>query len=220
MTLEELIARFRADADDAIEPYLFSPDEVTAWLNEAQDEAALRARLIFEDTEASVCQIDVLADVATYATHATLFEITKATYTPTDGDAIDLYITDRVQLDRERPDWRSSTEEPFGLIQDDTKVRIVPPPSTTGLLKVEGYRLPLTQMSSDGDTPEVSQIHHRHLVYWALHCAFSKPDSETVDKDKAAVAEAVFIRNFGRRPDAETRKETQANRPQHNQSHW
>lgn len=220
MTLEELRARFRTDADDAIVPYLFSDAEVDAWLNEAQAEAALRARLIYEDSNADVCLIDVVANTATYETHPSLFEVTKATFTPDGGEAIELYITDRVQLDREMPGWRTSTEDPEALIQDDTKVRIVPVPTVEGVLTVEGYRLPMVQMTGDSDTPEIASIHHLHLVFWALHCAFTKPDSETVDKDKAAVAEAAFIRNFGRRPDAETRKETQANRPQHNQSHW
>lgn len=220
MNLEELSARFRTDADDTIVPYLFSDEEVAAWLNEAQDEAAVRARLIFEDSDPDVCQIGVTANTSVYTTHKALFEITKATFTPTDGDPIDLYITDRVQLDREMPGWRSSTGEPEALIQDDKTVRIVPTPDVAGVLAVEGHRLPLETMANDDDEPEIQAIHHRHLIYWALHCAFSKPDSETVDKDKSAVAEAAFIRYFGRRPDAETRKETQANRPQHNQSHW
>ena len=46
MTLEELIASFREDSNDELEPYLWGDEAVTRWLNEAQDEAAVRGRLL------------------------------------------------------------------------------------------------------------------------------------------------------------------------------
>ena len=49
MNLEEAIAQFRVDADDLVEAYLASDVQVTAWLAEAQEEAAIR---VFEEGQA------------------------------------------------------------------------------------------------------------------------------------------------------------------------
>ena len=81
-------------------------------------------------------------------------------------------------------------------------------PSTAGTLYLEGYRLPLKPLVNDTDKPEINQAHHRNLVHWALHRAFSKPDSETIDPQRAATAEAAFTRYFGIAPDSDMRRQT------------
>ena len=220
MNLEALRTQFREEADDKIAPYLFSDDQILAWLNEAEDEAAARARLLAEYSDPAICSITVTANQPTYATHEAVLDITRAAFTPTGGDSTVLFITDRTELDRIKPDWRTSTDEPEYLVQDDTKVQIVPTPTVAGSLDIECNRLPITPMASDADTPEIARAHHRYLVHWALHRAFSLPDTETVDPKKAASGEAAFTAYFGIRPDADTRKATQANRPHHNQTHW
>ena len=64
MTLEELIASFREDSTDKLEPYLWEDETVTRWLNEAQDEAAVRGRLLLDDSTPAVTQIAVTAGQA------------------------------------------------------------------------------------------------------------------------------------------------------------
>ena len=71
MTLAELIAALRTDADDLVaNPYLWSDAELTRWANEAEQEAALRAKLLFDASTTAVCQIAVLAGTTSYALHA------------------------------------------------------------------------------------------------------------------------------------------------------
>lgn len=213
MTLEQLIAQFRADARDNVAPYFFSSDAVTGWLNEAEDEAAIRARLLFDDATVAVCAITVVADTHTYATHAAMLDITRAAFTPTGGEPLALHLVDRTEMERMDPDWRTSTGDPAYLVQDDTRVRMVPTPAVAGALVLECHRLPLVDMEDDDDAPEIAAAHHRHLVHWALHRAFSVPDSETIDPTRSASAEREFTRYFGIRPDAEKRRETSANQP-------
>lgn len=50
MNLTTLLAEFRERAGDTETPYLWSDARATAWLNEAQDEAAIRKRLLFDRT--------------------------------------------------------------------------------------------------------------------------------------------------------------------------
>lgn len=72
----------------------------------------------------------------------------------------------------------------------------------------------------DNDKPEIHQAHHRHLVHWALHRAFSKPDADGADPNKAAMAEAAFTKHFGVAPDADLRRSTRSDEVQTNKVFW
>lgn len=224
MTLAELIAQFRVDADDLVEGYLASDVQVTSWLNEAEEEAALRARLIHDaDTEA-VCSIAVTAGTAAYTLHAAVFQVTKALFTPAgETDPIDLTLTDRIELDRIRPSWRTLTEEPRDLMVEETKVRFGCIPDTNGTLALEVYRGPLAPMALGSDstaTPEIAGLHHRHMVHWALHRHYARPDAEIHDPGRSKKEEDAFTAIFGIRPDADMRRSFKANRPQFNKAIW
>ena len=223
MTLEDLIHRFRIDATDTVpNPYLFADEWITEWLNEAEQEAAIRGRLIYEASDAAVCQIAVTAGTNTYPLHASLYELVAPRFQVTGetrSEPLDL-IT-REELTRTRPDWRNDEDDrPRFIIQDDTRVTLWPVPNQDGKVLLEGYRLPLAQMSSDTDTPEINAAHHRHLVHWALHRAFSRPDSDTIDPTRAGLAEQAFTRYFGLRPDSDLRRATRSDEPQTTKVFW
>jgi hypothetical protein len=75
-------------------------------------------------------------------------------------------------------------------------------------------------MDDSLDKPEIHPQHHRFLVHWALHRAYSKPDSEIFNPDKAAKALKDFEDYFGYRPTANERKREQASRPHHVRAYW
>lgn len=106
------------------------------------------------------------------------------------------------------------------LIQDDTRIRMVPTPTQDGVLQLECYRLPLVPMAANDDTPEIARTHHAKLVHWAIYQGFMKPDSETIDPGRAAASNAAFTAYFGIRTDADTSKAVQANRPHVNKCVW
>lgn len=221
MTLVDLIAQFRSDSDDRVAPYLSSDDDVTLWLNEAEEEAALRANLIHDATTAAVCSIAVTAGVNVYPLHEAVFDITNAYFTPAGStNVITLGLTDRIEQDRVRPGWRRLTEEPRQAIQNDTNIELACLPSTAGTLALECYRAPLDKMANDADSPEIGRAHHRHLVLWALHRHYSRPDADIFNPQGASKAETEFTRVFGLRPDADLRRSFQANRPMFNKSVW
>jgi len=222
MNLETLRAQFRIDADDVSTPPLWSDEEVDYWFNEAEEEAAQRANLLYEADNTTVCQIAVTAGTRTYPLDPRVIDIAHARFVPT-ADTTNVVVlghTDRLELDRLDPRWRERTETPRSLVQDDTTVTLVPRPDADGVLHIECHRLPLEPMVADADTPEISAAHHRYLVHWVLHRAFSKPDSETIDPERAGKAEKQFEARFGRRLDADMRRSYRADRPHHNISHW
>ena len=218
MNLEQLIQQFRIDADDMQSPPLWESEWIAAWLTEAQAEAAVRGRLLFEAADPAICEIAVTAGVATYPLHKSLYELEHLRFKATGSSASDrVHLKTREELDRIRPGWRDRTDiRPRFAIQDDTRITLVDRPSADGTLFVEGYRLPLKTLVNDNDKPEIHEAHHRHLVHWALHRAFSKPDSEAIDKDRAALAEAAFTDYFGPRPDADLRRSTRHDEVQTN----
>ena len=218
MDLEQLTASFRVDADDLHEPYLFQNEWIAGWLSEAQEEAALRGRLIFDDATPAVCQIAVTAGNAVYPLHRTVAEIADLRFVASGSiESTALSLVSREWLQERRPRWRDETGEPAFAIQTDLSIRLVPAPNVDGLLRLEVQRLPLKVLENDTDKPEIHSGHHRHLVHWALHRAFSRPDSETVDPQRAGRALAAFTAYFGLAPDSDLRRITRHDQPQTNE---
>lgn len=210
MNLEQLTAQFRIDACDLEEPHLFKDEWIAAWLTEAQAEAAIRGRLLFEAADPAICEIAVTAGVATYPLHKSLYELEHLRFKATGSTTSDrVHLKTREELDRIRPGWRDRTStQPCYAIQDDTRITLVDRPSVDGTLFVEGYRVPLKALTSDNDKPEINEAHHRHLVHWALHKAFSVPDSELFDPNRSTLSERAFTAYFGSRPDSDLRRST------------
>ena len=225
MDLSELTTQYRSDADDKLAPYLSSSSDVAAWLNEAEEEAAVRARLLHESSNALVCQIAVTTDHVTAGTrvftlHESVFHITRATFIPTGSTTeYEMEITDRVEQDRAHPGWRSLSGIPAQVFQNDTTIELGCKPSTDGVIYIECYRLPLVKIEdSTTETPEINKVHHRKLIWWVLYRVYSRPDSEIYDPDRAARELAAFTDHFGERPDAESRRDVEANRHHHNRA--
>ncbi len=221
MNLEQLTQQFRVDAGDLTEPYLWESEWIAGWFAEAVTEAAIRGRLLMEADNPLVCQIAVAIGQTVYPLHAALYELVNIRFKPTGATRSDeLHLSTREELDRLRPGWRDDTGRVEFAIQDDTRIRLVHAPETTGTLYLEGYRIPLKAMVSDTDKPEINGAHHQHLVHWALHRAFSRPDAETIDPSRAAQAEARFTAYFGPRPDSDLRRATRHDDPQTTKVFW
>lgn len=220
MNVEALVWAYRVAALDKVEPYLVDDDQALEWLNEAEGEAAVRMRLLHESTDAGVCQIDVDAGTAIYTLDARLFELTHVAFR-LDGstERAQLRLVSTGWLDQNVPDWRDETGTPLYAVQLETTIRLVPKPDAAGTLLLEGYRLPLVPMADGEDKPEIHGAHHRHLVEWCLHRAFSVPDSELLDTNKAAEALQRFTAYFGPRPDANLRRMTREDVDHHNVAH-
>ena len=220
MTLDELIAQFRSDTDDLKPDYLSSDALVTQWLDEAQEEAAIRKSLLHESVNPAICQIAVLAGVRTYPLHPSVTLVDYAQFVATGSTRIvELTATDRLTLDKTRPGWRAETDEPCQYIQNDATIEFNCLPREAGLLTIEALRAPLLSLA-DSDAPEIGRAHHRHLVQWALHRCYSRPDAEVHDPKRAALALAEFTRYFGIRPDADLLRTHAANLPSHNRAYW
>lgn len=221
MNLAQLITLFRTDADDAEKPYLWSDEEVTGWLNEAQEEAAIRGKLLFESNRPEICHV-MISEAAGrfYKINDLIHEITYASITDVNGKVRELGIKDRFELSRIKPDWRTTKEPPEFIIHHDKAIEIGCIVDGNYTIKLEVNRLPMHCMSSESDTPEINRVHHKILVQWALHRAYEKPDAETLNPGKSLSAEVRFTEYFGERPNSDLRKDENANRPHVNKGYW
>ena len=219
MTLAELVARYRVAAHDIEVPGFCSDEEICDYLNEAQDEAAIRGRMlrVTAETNPGLCAIAVTAGVAHYALDPRLYELSYLAWRAT-GDPVrsPLALRTREWMDRNVMYWRDMPAgEPCYLVNDGLSVQLVPAPGSDGELLIEGYSTPAAPMVADADEPGIPSVHHIHLIQWALHRAFSKPDAEFFDPNRSALAEAEFSRYFGARPDVDLRSDTREDEPQH-----
>jgi hypothetical protein len=212
VTLEELQAQFWSDADDVAEPHIFDAADVTVWLNEAEDEACMRADLIEEADDSDFCEITVVPSTTSYALHAKLLRVTYLAHLATDAtERTEIAIRQRNEVDRIRADWRTVEQDPPDLAMvTGQKLRLASVPTVAGTILLECTRLPLEPMADDADEPEIPALHHRGLIQWALYRAYSKPDTETRDPGRAAGALAIFERLFGLRTDSDMRRASEA----------
>lgn len=222
MTLQELIQEFRALAKDTVHnPYLFKDLDVVRWLNEGQMEAAIRGRLLREDTWPAVCEVPLIVGTRAYKLHKLVYEIISIRISPGNGDRPrNITLHSREWMDANRYDWREWADTvripASTVIQDDTSIRLAGYSEAGDKLIIECYRLPKTmQLSQQGDSPEIHEMHHSKLVQWALHRAFSIPDADTFDAGKSGDAEKEFTKYFGPRPRSDARRRTRIDDPHH-----
>lgn len=217
MTLEDLIRRFRTMAMDKAHPYLFADEDVIDWLNDAQRQACIRARLLREDANPAVCEIALAPGQRTYPLHKAVYELINARIVPAGGGrARTVFLASREWMDENLPDWRDEQGLAEFAIQDDTSIRVVGSITAGDKMVIECYRTPLKALANDIDKPEIHEAHHEHLIQWALHKGFSVPDSETFDQQRAERAEDMFARYFGPLPDSDLRRATRVDVVHHN----
>ena len=222
MDLNELRRRFRVEAGDSVQPYFTSDEDVDAWLNDAVHEACIRGRLLHESEDVTICRIEITAGQAQYPLDPRIYELTHLRFNPGHGQCErEVKLTsEEILSHRYHSNWRTMIGDPVHAVQSDTGLRLVPRPEQDGIIVIEGYRLPLVDMKEDVDQPEINQAHHAHLVQWVLHKAFSIPDTEFMDPNRAAIAEAKFIDYFGDRPDSNLRRDVREDFEHHVTSFW
>lgn len=197
MQLSQLISQLRIDLDDAIEDYLWSNAELTAYINEAYKEAVRRARLIIDSATPEVCTINVVADTA-------LYPLSKKIYRVLDifpsWDNRQLCKVTTKELNLQRSTWRTQeSDKPDYYVSDfqSGAIRLYPIPTEAGTLNLRVYRLPLVDLINDTDEPEINEAYHIKLLHWARHKAYLKPDADTFDKNASMEALALFVQEFG-----------------------
>ena len=183
MTLGELRSALRSRLADVSPDYLWSDAELNSFLNQATDEACIRARLIVDSTSVVVTSIAVAAGVNQYPIHKSVFFIDRAFDL---GSKRELTKIGHDEMDEKFLKWPDDTGIPTRFLLDMNyyhvpgaeehthKMTIYPTPLASSTIQLTVFRLPLEAMESDGDTPEIPTHLHPDLLHWACHLAYGQ----------------------------------------------
>lgn len=207
MNFGTLEANWRADERDTGTPPLFSSADLARWFSESEKEAAIRKSLIRESVTISIVAGDTELSLPSGVVEVRTARIVEGTETYW------LDISDRYEQDRLNRNWRDTTARPTAIIHDDKTVTLNRIVETDADLKLECFRIPSSPMVDDDDEPEIAEVHHEYLRGWVRFRAYSVPDNDRQDLQKAASGLAEFEAYFGKRPDANHRRNNNANRP-------
>lgn len=208
MDLEQLIAEARRRSDDREEPPFVSDEDYAPLASEAEREACIRARLLFDDSTAEVTEYAITAGSGLVTLHSSIDVIAAAEFKPDAGgrrQPLELIGMDWI---RDQCDWssRTSSRPRFLAHVARHQARLWPTPALAGTLYLTVYRLPLSALEGPGDEPEIAEEEHVGLVDWMLYRVYSDKDGELFDSARADAALAAFEERFGERPSADVRR--------------
>lgn len=216
MKLKELISECRSRLDDKAAPFLWSGDELTRWINEAVDEAALRARLIYDETS-PLTRIQVAANRATYPLDNKIFMVDRVILGSTGNE---LCRTNQPDLDDSVCHWRTIVGTPQWFIDEQSYLRLYPMSAVADTVQLAVWRTSDCPLKADEDVPEIPPRHHMNLIEWVRFRAYSKQDADTKDDQKAAEGLSLFTQAFGERPDANVQRKHRVKRATVVRARW
>lgn len=217
MNLEALLAELRSRLDDEAAPYLWSDESLTLYLNEAEREAAVRAKLLYDDTTPDFTHLAAIADAPTVLLDPRVLQVDRVLL-----DGRQLLRTTVDQLDREYGEgrWRNHKGRPHSFIEESDWLRLYPTPQADGDLRLALWRLPAEDMAAPADEPEIDARWHLQMIEWAVHLAFKRRDSDAEDARRAAAADTTFTAAFGIREDANVQRKQRIKRVPVVRPHW
>jgi len=205
MNLAELIAEGRDRADDAKGFQQYSDEQFARWLSEAESEAAIRAKLLFDSSTEDLLTFDIAANQAIVELDPVIFAIDSARFTANTGGRGRQLCAVGLDWIQDQCDWqgRSCSRPGYFTHFERSKLRIWETPSVAGVLTLEVYRLPLLALEDDEDEPEIAIEQHMNLIDWVMFRAYGTKDSEESDPQRSADALAKFEASFGTRNSAD-----------------
>jgi len=217
MNLAELKQQFRVLADDNALGHQCPDTQLIYWLNEAEREACVRARLLFETDNPEICRVYLIQGQKHFPLHPAVLEIEQLWFRDAGGNTSPVQLVSRQYLDRTRPHWRTdSSSPPRFAVQGDTTISPIGHYQTGDWLFLECTRWPLREMQQDYHKPEIHAAHHPLLIDWALYRYYSVADTETLNPTRGMEALSRFTRHFGQAPTAQLLRDTRHDVPQLN----
>lgn len=192
MDAPALLARFRLEADDRQQPYLWSDEEVLSYLNDAQDMFCREQGGIADSSSAVTrltCQAgDEFVEISPrilklrYAARADGYRLELLNFEDLEArQAVDDYgYRAGLRLDNTPGEIKALV-----LGMEANRVRLIHIPLHDQEIRLIVYRMPLQPVTADQPELEIDEHHHLHLIDWMRHLAHLKQDAETYDRGRA-----------------------------------
>lgn len=224
MNLKALINEVRVQLADYGELSVrVTDDRIARLLNEAETEAAVRARLLIDSGSD---RVDVRAGEPLYTLNPLTFFVERV-YSPILNRC--LTKTSHHDLDNDAPQWYTVSGNPSHYMLDmgspstsssSLNIRLYPIPIANDRLELTVYRLPLNPLASPTDEPEIPTIWHNHLIDWVCYRLLSEPSQSAELRAFADFYRRRFEDTFGERADARRIEWRRKQRPKRVISRW
>jgi hypothetical protein len=206
MNSSELLTLFRTEVQDTERPYLWSDEDIFAFEDDAQLTFCRKTDGISDATTTAVTTIAVVPTTDWVDLHESILKIRSARRSDT-GAPIEVLNEEDMAERGLRFDGRTGPVKVLVIGAEAHKARVWPVSNETVSIRLTVFRLPLEEITSDGDQAfEIDREHHRHLMWWMKYLAYSKDDVETYNKTKAAEAETKFFAYCAQVAEEERRK--------------
>lgn len=189
MLPSELLSLFRVEMSDRVEPYLWSDEFVIGAIDDAQKQFARKTDGIPDSTTPDVVDLVVAQDPGTLLytdvlpLHESILKIRSARRADT-GRPVDVLNEEDMQARGMFFDGTPGRLRVLVTGMDEGKVRLWPFPNEDVTVKFSVFRMPLVTITDD-EPLEIPSQHHRDLLLWVKHRAYSVQDAETFDRTKA-----------------------------------
>lgn len=203
MNLQQLRGATRDRLDDWAQPFGWSDAEINAWINEAVQEASLRAGLNVE-----VVSVATRPNIAKLQLPDVLAFIHEVRWIATPIDLMSRWrVLARFNQRALVSDW---TDNPI-IVGDPARYTVegryfwlYPMPEVAGRLEFRANVYP-PPLERDSDEPDLPPALHRHLLEWVIYRAGQKRDEDYMLPNPEQY-EINFARVFGSRAGAATQQ--------------
>lgn len=193
MNTSDLYELFRSEMSDIAEPYLWSDESVFHYADEAQNTFCRKTDGIADASTPAVVQLQVEPGTEWLAAHPSILRIRTATRVDT-GRPVEVLNYEELASRGWRFDGRTGRLCALIIGLENSRTRLYPVPNETVRVDLTVFRLPLRPITDMGDEPlEIPAQHHRSLLLWMKHLAYTKQDAETYDRMKAGEFEQQFL---------------------------
>jgi len=198
-SLDAMIAKFRREMDDTIEPYLWSDLEIVDFFDEAEDEFTSVVDVLTGEITVNVAAGQKMVNYPTYITRLRRAENSL-------GRTIELYNTEQWQNAMFSDDygsatlnttWRTTTGQNVKALITDMayrSLRAYPIVEADEDIILHVYRRPKEPLADRGEFEVQDREHQRCMLLKARSLAYAKHDSETHNAQLAYDYEAMYNR--------------------------
>ena len=178
MTNTELLALFRTEVMDLEQPYLWGDSWVYGAIDDAQKQFC---RDTWGIADARSFKIAIKSDgTEWYKIDSRILKIRDATFADT-GRGVNLIAAEKMAAHNIYFDGKQAPLSALITGLEANTVRTWPVPNVAATVNLSVFRLPADLAT--GDDLEIDPQHHRHLLHWVKHLAYSIQDSEVYDKN-------------------------------------
>lgn len=189
MTPTELRLQARLELFDTVKPYLWSNSEITSFINDAQIEF-VRGTWGIPDASSTLTQLAFDGTTDWVPIDPLILRIRGAL--DSDGREIDRINYEDLLSQNLKLDGIPGRLRHLIVGMERNKLRLYPFPEAAGTISLLVDRLPLEVVADCDTNLEIEAHHHINLMSWIKYRAYSKQDTETLDKGKAEEFKAVF----------------------------